>query len=115
MLRIHPIILLTIVGALGALSLMRVKFSASLYEMLPQDLPEVQGMDRLNRYFSRDEQLIVTLEAREAFVADEALSSLADHLEGEPELVSEVFRELSLNELVTEGGGLLAWLWLNSG
>lgn len=115
MFRIHPIILLTIVGALGALSLKQVKFSASLYEMLPQDLPEVQGMDRLNRHFSRDGQLIVTMKAEEAFVAEEALASLAAHLESEPDLVSEVFRELSLTELVTEGGGLLAWLWLNGG
>ncbi|MEM6280080.1 MAG: MMPL family transporter, partial [Verrucomicrobiota bacterium] len=84
-----------------------------LYEMLPADLPEVQGMDRLNRYFSRDGQLIVTVKAKESFQAEEAILSLSDTLEASPDLVSEVFRELSLTELVTEGGGLLAWLWLN--
>lgn len=114
MLRIHPFILVTVVGAIAMFSVMNVKFSASLYEMLPRDLPEVQGMDRLNRYFSRDGQLIVTVKADEAFVADEATSALARHLGENTELVSDVFRELSLTELVTDGGGLLAWLWLNS-
>ncbi|MEM9018207.1 MAG: MMPL family transporter, partial [Verrucomicrobiota bacterium] len=82
--------------------------------MLPRDLPEVQGMDQLNRFFSRDGQLIVTVKADEAFLADEALVALADELESHPDLVSEVFRELTLTELVTEGGNLLAWLWLNA-
>lgn len=114
MLRIHPFILVTVVGAIAAFSVLNVKFSASLYEMLPRDLPEVQGMDRLNRFFSRDGQLIVTIKAEEAYIADEATSSLANHLEENTRLVSDVFRELSLTELVTEGGGLLAWLWLNA-
>lgn len=114
MIRIPPIILLTVIGAIAAFSLMRVKFSASLYEMLPADLPEVQGMDRLNRYFSRDGQLIVTVKASDAYLADDALESLTTRLREENELVSQVFRELSLTELVTEGGSLLSWLWLNS-
>lgn len=114
MLRIHPFILVTVVGAIAAFSVLNVKFSASLYEMLPRDLPEVQGMDRLNRFFSRDGQLIVTVKADEAYLADEATAALSEYLEENTELVSDVFRELSLTELVTEGGGLLAWLWLNS-
>lgn len=114
MTRIPPIILITVVGALTAVSLMRVKFSANLYEMLPADLPEVQGMDRLNRYFSRDGQLIVTVKAKDAYLADEALESLIGRLRQEEGLVSQVFQELSLTELVTEGGSLLSWLWLNS-
>tara|TARA_B110000305_G_C19099157_1_gene474447 strand:+ start:103 stop:546 length:444 start_codon:yes stop_codon:yes gene_type:complete len=113
MTRIHPIIIMTIVCTLAAVSLKRVKFSASLYEMLPEDLPEVQGMDRLNRYFSRDDQLITTVKANEAFIAEEALESLSSHFKKQPELVAEVFQELSLSELVTEGGGLLSWIWMN--
>lgn len=114
MTRLHPIIVVTVFGAIAAFCVSRVQFSASLYEMLPPDLPEVQGMDRLNRFFSRDGQLIVTVKSEEAWLAGEALDSLAAHLEGHPQLVAEVYRELSLTELVTEGGGLLAWLWLNA-
>ncbi|MCB1203705.1 MAG: MMPL family transporter [Verrucomicrobiae bacterium] len=114
MTRIPPILVITFFGAIAAFCVLRVHFNAVLYEMLPQDLPEVQGMDRLNRYFSRDGQLIVTVKAKEAFEAEEAMNALAGHLTGHPELVAEVFRELTLTELVTEGGELLAWLWLNA-
>lgn len=113
MTRLHPIIVVTVIGAIAAFCILRVQFSATLYEMLPADLPEVQGMDRLNRYFSRDGQLIVTVKAEESYLAEEALLSLSAKMEETPELISEVFRELSLTELVTEGGGLLAWLWMN--
>ncbi len=114
MTRIPPILVITLFGAIAAFCILRVHFNAVLYEMLPPDLPEVQGMDRLNRYFSRDGQLIVTVKADEAFEAEEAMESLAKRLVVEPRLVSATFRELTLTELVTEGGGLLAWLWLNA-
>lgn len=114
MTRIPPILVITFFGVIAAFCILRVHFNAVLYEMLPPDLPEVQGMDRLNRYFSRDGQLIVTVKAAEAFEAEEAMESLAKRLVVEPRLVSATFRELTLTELVTEGGGLLAWLWLNA-
>ena len=114
MTRLHPAIILTVIMVITAFSVIQVHFSASLYEMLPADLPEVQGMDRLNRYFSRDGQLIVTVKAKESFITEEASASLAAHLTGHRELVADVFQELSLTELVTDGGGLLAWLWLNA-
>lgn len=113
MTRIPPIIVVSVFAALAAFSVLNVKFSANLYEMLPEDLPEVQGMDQLSRYFNRDGQLIITVKAKEAFVTDEAVEALSAKLKSHPELFSDVYRELSLTELVTEGGGLLAWLWLN--
>lgn len=114
MTRVPPILVITFFGAIAAFCVLRVHFNAVLYEMLPQDLPEVQGMDRLNRYFSRDGQLIVTVKAKESFEAGEAMDALAAHLGEHPEFVSEVFRELDLTELVEDGGGLLGWLWLNA-
>lgn len=114
MTRLPPILVVSVIGVIAAFCVLRVQFSANLYEMLPSDLPEVRGMDQLNRYFSRDGQLIVTLKAGEAYLADEALTSLTERLEEHPELIGQVFRELSLTELVTEGGGLLAWLWMNA-
>lgn len=112
--RIPPFLVVAFFGALAAFALLRVQFSAVLYEMLPPDLPEVRGMDLLNRHFGRDGQLVVTVKAGDALEAEEALVSLSSRLESETELVAEVFRELRIEELVGEGGGLLAWLWLNA-
>lgn len=114
MTRIPPILVVSFFGAIAAFCVLRVHFNAVLYEMLPQDLPEVQGMDRLNRFFSRDGQLIITVKGADAPSATEGLADLSKLLDGEKTLVAETFRELDLNELVTEGGGLLAWLWLNA-
>lgn len=114
MIRIPPILVVSFFGAIAAFCLLRVQFDAVLYEMLPPDLPEVQGMDRLNRHFSRDGQIVVTMKAREAFEAEAALDSLEQRLQSESALVAATFRELTLKELVTEGGELLAWLWLNA-
>ena len=114
MTRIPPIFVVLFFGALAAFSVMKVKFSASLYEMLPADLPEVQGMDQLSRFFNRDGQLAMTVKASDSWIADEALISLVEKLEQHPELFGEIHRELGLSELVTEGGGLIEWLWLNS-
>jgi predicted RND superfamily exporter protein len=112
--RLPPFLVVTLFGALAAFALLRVQFSAVLYEMLPADLPEVRGMDWLNRHFGRDGQLVVTVKAGESFEAEAAVASLSARLGDHPELVAEVFRELTIEELVGEGGGLLAWLWLNS-
>ncbi len=113
-LRLPPILVVSLFGALAAFSLLQVQFSAVLYEMLPADLPEVRGMDWLNRHFGRDGQLVVTVSADESFETEAALASLAERLAGRTDLVAEVFRELTIEELVGEGGGLIAWLWLNA-
>ncbi|MEM7699621.1 MAG: hypothetical protein AAF236_14585, partial [Verrucomicrobiota bacterium] len=114
MTRIPPFLVVSVMGTIAFFSVLQVEFSANLYEMLPEDLPEVQGMDRVSRFFNRDGQLIVTVKAAESFITDSAIESLAAAFESEPALFSDVFRELSLTELVTEGGGLLAWLWANA-
>lgn len=113
MIRIPPVVVVLAVGAIAAFSVLRVEFSASLYRMLPQSLPEVQGMDRLSRFFSRDGQLIVTVKGGDALTVHEAIDSLSERLSLNPALIADVYREFSLPDLVTEGGPLLAWLWLN--
>lgn len=111
--RLRIFIILALLSLAAVYSVTRVRFTANIYELLPSDLPEVRGMDLLNRHFSRDGQLIVTLEAGDAFEAEEASASLAEFLAGREDLISEVFHELPIDALATEGAGLIAWLWLN--
>lgn len=114
MTRIPPILLLTVLGAIAMLCVSQVKFSAGIYELLPADLPEVQGMNDLNTYFSRDGQLIVTVKTAEEYFTGEAATALADRLLEKPDLVARVHQELELDQLALQGGGMLAWMWLNS-
>lgn len=105
---------MVVLGGFAYLSLTRVQFSANLYDLLPKDLSEVQGMDWLNRYFSRDGQLTVTISSPYAATTSETTESLIERLRAEPELVGVIHQEMPLDKLAQEGGGLLSWLWLNA-
>ncbi|MDF1815560.1 MAG: MMPL family transporter [Verrucomicrobiales bacterium] len=107
-------VFMALLGAMAWFSLTRVQFSASLYELLPQDLPEVRGMDWLNRYFSRDGQLIVTVSSPDPGVTRETSRLLVEKLRHSPDLISIVHEEMALDRIAMEGGGMLAWLWLNA-
>lgn len=107
-------ILMLALGALAFFSLKRVQFSASIFELLPDDLVEVRGMDWLNKYFSRDGQLVVTVESQDSITTEEVTRNLAAHFRGQSDRVSAVFEEMPLDRLALEGGSLLAWMWLNS-
>ena len=112
--RLPLFLFMAALGAMAYFSLNRVRFSASLYELLPPDLVEVRGMDWLNRYFSRDGQLIVTVSSPDPNLSEETTLALAARLKAEPSLVSAVHEEMKLEQLAFEGGSLLGWLWLNA-
>lgn len=105
---------LVILAGLAFFSLSKVQFSASLYELLPADLPEVRGMDWLNRYFSRDGQLMVTVSSPDSALSEKVARDLAEKLRSSTELISNVHQDLSLDQIAREGGSLLAWLWFNA-
>ena len=114
MTRIPPILVVVVAGALAALSILNVRFSAEIYNLLPQDLPEVRGLEQVNQFFGRHEQLIVTIQGENRWAVEEAAAALAEHLRKQDEDIAQVFRELTIEELVTRGGNLLAWSWLNA-
>ncbi len=104
---------LILLGLAAFWSVKQVRFSADILTILPGDLPEVQGMIRLNQHFGRQGELIVTLDAPNLPTAEQAAQELAALFESHPELVGEVFWELPLDELAQKASGLLSWLWLN--
>jgi len=103
-----------LLGGFAYLSLTRVQFSASLYKLLPADLPEVRGMDWLNRFFSQDGQLIVTVSSPDPELSAKTAQAFSERLRDESSLIARVHEEIPLVRLAREGGGLLAWLWFNA-
>ncbi|MCH2065209.1 MAG: MMPL family transporter [Roseibacillus sp.] len=114
MTRLLPVLAVSLVGILAVLAIMRVRFSSDIYELLPEDLPEARGLEQINRYFSRDAQLIVTVRGESSWAVEEASDALAALLWKQDELVEDLFQELNFETLVVEGGPLLAWAWFNS-
>ena len=114
MTRLLPVLAVSLVGILAVLAIMRVRFSSDIYELLPEDLPEARGLEQINRYFSRDAQLIVTVRGESSWAVEEASDALAALLWKQDELGEDLFQELNFETLVVEGGPLLAWAWFNS-
>ena len=102
-----------LISMMAVLAIVRVRFSSDVFELLPQDLPEARGLEQINRYFSRDAQLIITLKGQSARAVNEATASLANTLSQQKVLIGDLFREVDMDRIVAEGGPLVAWAWFN--
>lgn len=106
--------LLLVLGVLAAVSLLKVRFSSDLYGLLPADLPEVRGLQKLEAFFGRGSELVITVTGADTQEVEEAVSDLGGHLRGKVELVSLVVQERPMEDVLVNGGELFAWQWLNS-
>ncbi len=111
--RVLPAAIVILISVMAVLAIVRVRFSSDVFELLPQDLPEARGLEQISRYFSRDAQLIITLDGRSARAVSEATASLASTLSQQKVFIADVFREVDMERIVAEGGPLVAWAWFN--
>ncbi len=109
---IVPAVLLIVFSVIGS---SRISFNVNALDLLPSGLPEVEAFERLMKNFSRENELIITLEAKEdPYLAEDAMRSLVSHLQrGLAEDISSIRGELPLFEDPELGAELIAWLWLN--
>lgn len=94
--------------------LSRLSFNVEISALLPPDLPEAQGIRELYHHFSRDNELILTLNAPDAAAAEAAARALAERLAGRGDLVRAAIWRLPFEERPDLAADLLAWLWLNT-
>ena len=92
--RVLPAAIVILISVMAVLAIVRVRFSSDVFELLPQDLPEARGLEQINRYFSRDAQLIITLDGQSARSVSEATASLASTLSQQKVFIADVFREV---------------------
>ena len=111
--RALPAAIVILIVVMAVLAIVRVRFSSDVFELLPNDLPEARGLEQINRYFSRDAQLIITVEGQSGRAVNEATVSLASKLSEEKTLIADLFREIDFEKIVVEGGPLVAWAWFN--
>ena len=91
--------------------LSRITLNVDVLALLPQELPEVQGVQIFYKHFSRPDELIITLEGDEL---ESAAESLAAELEKHSDLVDSVVWNLPLQSNPEAASDLLAYLWLNA-
>jgi predicted exporter len=96
---------------IGGLS--RISFNVDILRLLPQHLPQVEGLSLLLQHFAQPDELMITLEAPDADSAEAAAESLAEALGGHRDLVKRAVARPPWEKAPADLGELLAYQLLN--
>jgi uncharacterized protein len=107
--RLRWLLLVLLVPALFGLS--RLQFNVEVLDLLPTDVPAVQGLKNYQRHFANTRELVITLEAADPGQAELAAAALADHLSGHMDLA--IHWEAPWRAQPQAIAELLAFVWLN--
>lgn len=99
--------------ALAALGGARLRFNVEVLDLLPADLPVVQGLKLYNEHFANARELLITVRAAEADTAEAAARQIAEQLREHPALVAEASWRSPWEEQPEQSAELFASLWLN--
>lgn len=108
------LLLLILAAGYVFLGLSRIGFNVEILDLLPRNLPQVQGLSLYLRNFSRADELIVTVSAPRAAEAGEAATRISRTLSGHPETVGTVVAEPPWEKDPQTLSGMAAYLLLNS-
>lgn len=95
------------------LGLWRLRFDADVLNLLPTELPAVQGLKLHQEFFANDRELLLTVEAATSEAAEEAARRLAHALRPATNLVAEVLWQPPWLDHPEDTADFIAWLWLN--
>ena len=96
-----------------ALGIARLHFDVEVLNLLPADLPVVQGLKLYQQNFSNSRELIVTIEGPSGEKTEAAARTLARILRPQSNLVSSVVWQPGWLEQPAQAAELIGYLWLN--
>lgn len=105
-------------GWLGLLVLLvpglaRLRFDTDVLNLLPPELPVVRGLQLQQRHFDFHTELLITVNAPEAGVAELAARFVAETLRAESNLVAAAHGQPPWLENPAAAAELVAWFWIN--
>src|SRR5436305_5967100 len=71
------------------LGLFRLRFDTEVLNLLPNDLPAVQGLKLYHKYFANNREVIITVSAKNSADAESAARVFATTLQGASNLVAD--------------------------
>jgi uncharacterized protein len=95
------------------LGLTRLEFNVEILDLLPADLPVVQGLRLYQQHFANTRELVITLESPEPTHAERAAASLAQFLTHHPQLQATVVWQPPWQDHPGQTSELVAYTWLN--
>lgn len=96
------------------LGLARLRFDAEIFNLLPEELPAVRGLQLQQRHFSGSRELLITVSSDGPPSADFAFTvaqAIAKHLAARPELARSVRWQPPWQENPAAAAENVAWLW----
>ena len=93
--------------------LARLHFDVEMLDLLPTDVPAVQGLKIYQQHFTNARELIVTVRAPDRESAELAAKTIAANLQRATNLVAAVTWQPPWQEHPEQTGELIAYLWLN--
>jgi uncharacterized protein len=105
--------LLAIFALLVIAGAFRLRFDVDVLNLLPGDLPVVQGLRLYQQNFTDSRELIITVKSPDATVTESTAQNLAQNLRSQTNLIESVIWQPVWLERPAQAAELLAYFWLN--
>src|SRR5258708_1417532 len=96
-----------------SIGLARLHFDVEVLDLLPANVPAVQGLKIYQQHFANARELIVTVKAQNSETAETAARSIAEKLRAETNLISDATWQPPWLEHPDQTAELIPFLWLN--
>jgi predicted RND superfamily exporter protein/lauroyl/myristoyl acyltransferase len=105
--------LLAIFALLVIAGTFRLHFDVDVLNLLPGDLPVVQGLRLYQKNFTDSRELIITVKSPDATLTESVAQNLANKLRSQTNLIESVIWQPVWLERPSQAAELLGYLWLN--
>jgi predicted exporter/lauroyl/myristoyl acyltransferase len=96
-----------------AIGVGRLHFDSEILDLLPANVPAVQGLKLYQQHFTNARELVITVQGPDADAAKNAAQGIATALRARPDLVSRVNWQPPWYEHPDQAAELIAFLWIN--
>ena len=93
--------------------LSRLRFDTDVLNLLPDDLPTVQGLKLHQKYFSKNSEVIIAVLGKNSADSEVAARAIAENLQQSSNLVAEAVWQPPWMDRPQETAEFIAWLWLS--
>jgi predicted exporter len=95
------------------LGLFRLRFDTEVLNLLPNDLPAVEGLKLYHKYFANNREVIITVTGKNSADAETAARNIATALQSKTNLVADAVWQPPWMDRPEETAEFIAWLWLS--
>ncbi|HUS35119.1 MAG TPA: MMPL family transporter, partial [Verrucomicrobiae bacterium] len=95
------------------IGLTRLRFDTDVLNLLPNDIPAVEGLKLYHKHFANNREVIITVTAPNSADAETAARAIAERLQSASNLVAQAVWQPPWMDRPEETAEFIAWLWLS--